>query len=105
MTPPSTPERTQRNRPDTPGTTKRPVKKTAPVENKMKKAVEQKWFTPSTKQMNWSMSPSKQILKSLKKNALEKAEEKKAALEKAEEQKRIESPTTVIVVLDAYEEN
>jgi len=106
MTPPSTPERTQSNQATSPRTTKRPVKtavKTAPVENKMKEAVQQKWFPPSTKQKNWSIS--KQILKSLQKNALEKAEEKKAALEKAEEQKRIESPTTVIVVLDAYEEN
>jgi len=79
--------------------------KTAPVKNKMMDAVQQKWFPPSTKQKNRSMSTSKQILKMLQKNALEKAEKKKAALKKAEEQIRIESPTTVVVVLDAYEEN
>jgi hypothetical protein len=102
MTPPSTPGRTQRNRPDTPGTTKRTVK--PPVENKVENKM---LFAVRSSILKDAIEEEKKALKEAeeKQAAMEKAEEKKAALKKAEEQIRIESPTTVIVVLDAYEEN
>ena len=95
MTPPSTPGRTQRNRPDTPDTTKRPVKETM------------LFVTVCSSILKDAIEEEKKALKEAeeKQAAMEKAEEKKAALKKAEEQIRIESPTTIAVVLDAYEEN
>ena len=87
MTPPSTPGRTQRNRPDTPGTTKRPVKETM------------LFVTVCSSILKDAIEEEKKALKE-KKAAMEKAEEKKAALKKAEEKKR-KSPVSITVALDA----
>jgi hypothetical protein len=94
MTPPSTPGRTQRNRPDTPGTTKRPVKETmlfvTVCSSILKDAIEEE-----KKALKARLKEAEE-----KQAAMEKAEEKKAALKKAEEKKR-ESPVSITVALDA----
>ena len=87
MTPPSTPGRTQRNRPDTPDTTKRPVKETM------------LFVTVCSSILKDAIEEEKKALKE-KQAAMEKAEEKKAALKKAEEKKR-KSPVSITVALDA----
>ena len=79
MTPPSTPGRTQRNRPDTPGTTKRTVKETmlfvTVCSSILKDAIEEE-----KKALKARLKEAEE-----KQAAMEKAEEKKAALKKAEE--------------------